>query len=129
MKIYTYNSRLRSDTDKPLKQKTPMKKKSERFEDLLSRTLRFDTMVIKRDRCVCRLCGREYNPMALDVHHILGKNAFPEYRFILENGITLCRLCHSKVHHDVYIKNKLYEKLGVDNLHEEFMRGVGTIVD
>ena len=50
--------------------------------------------VIRRDsRCVIcdSLIGRE-------AHHINHSTYFPEQRFLVENGVTLCRKCHSQFH-------------------------------
>ena len=39
----------------------------------------------------CAVCGRRGR---LDPHHILGKGAYPRYRFAVENGLPLCRFHH-----------------------------------
>ena len=45
----------------------------------------------------CLLCGGDYN--VLNAHHWTPRgNAVGEHWFILDNGFTLCYICHSKVH-------------------------------
>lgn len=52
--------------------------------------------VYERDRWKCRICG--HNGRNIVAHHIKTWKAFPDSRFIVENGITLCRKCHCKIH-------------------------------
>jgi len=47
--------------------------------------------ILKRDRYYCRLCRSRKN---LEAHHIYPFRAFPDKRFDVDNGITLCRPCH-----------------------------------
>jgi hypothetical protein len=47
--------------------------------------------VKKRDNNVCLSCNSNDD---LKAHHILPKHAYPDYRFELWNGITLCHSCH-----------------------------------
>jgi len=50
--------------------------------------------VISRDgKCV--ECGRTDNLVA---HHIKSFAEYPELRLDLNNGVTLCQLCHAKLH-------------------------------
>jgi len=50
--------------------------------------------VIRRDK-VCQCCGSRKNRHA---HHIKSAKYFPELRFTISNGITLCNECHSYIH-------------------------------
>lgn len=62
------------------------------------------TVAVKeRDGWQCQLCGkknRELNekgtPTVLNAHHIIARDnkEFPDLRFEVENGITLCAGCH-----------------------------------
>ena len=51
--------------------------------------------VLTRDGHKCAECGSSEN---LEVHHIKEFSIYPELRFDVDNGITLCRSCHRKHH-------------------------------
>lgn len=51
--------------------------------------------VLKRDGFRCQQCGSTED---LNVHHIMPFAQYPELRFEVSNGITLCESCH-KEHH------------------------------
>lgn len=50
--------------------------------------------VFTRDGYRCVLCG--YKGKGLEADHIKGWAEYPELRFVLENGRTLCKPCHAK---------------------------------
>jgi len=52
--------------------------------------------VISRDRATCQQCGA--TGIELHAHHIKPFRDFPELRWELSNGITLCHKCHWAVH-------------------------------
>lgn len=51
--------------------------------------------VFERDNYTCQGCGTKGQ---LNAHHVKGWAEFPESRFDVENGLTLCFDCHSDVH-------------------------------
>ena len=51
--------------------------------------------VRRRDGNRCVLCGSAEN---LNAHHIKPVALYPECKDDLDNGITLCRKCHHKIH-------------------------------
>jgi hypothetical protein len=51
--------------------------------------------VFKRDNYKCQHCGSQKQ---LEAHHIIEWAKCVETRFDLDNGLTLCILCHGKVH-------------------------------
>ena len=51
--------------------------------------------ILERDGHKCIVCG---NTEHLHAHHIISFSRYPEFRFSLGNGITLCEDCHSKAH-------------------------------
>jgi hypothetical protein len=59
------------------------------------RTLIEWSAVIKARDCKCVTCGAE---TALVAHHIKPKSQYPELKYDLDNGVTLCVDCH-KDHH------------------------------
>ena len=50
--------------------------------------------VLKRDNYTCQDCGEKKNK--LQAHHLKPFAYFPELRFIIDNGRTLCINCHDK---------------------------------
>jgi hypothetical protein len=70
--------------------------------------------VFERDNFTCQKCrikGGHLHP-----HHILNFSQYPELRFDMDNGITLCKECH-KLFHKIYGKqNNTREQLN------EFLR-------
>lgn len=55
--------------------------------------------VFTRDNFTCQNChAKGY----LEAHHIKSWALYPELRYAIDNGITLCKLCHQKT--DTYPK-------------------------
>lgn len=50
--------------------------------------------VFERDNYTCRGCGIRGNK--LHAHHVLSFSKFPNHRFDVDNGLTLCKSCHKK---------------------------------
>lgn len=69
--------------------------------------------VFKRDNWTCQDCG--IRGSYLEAHHIKSFKDFPELRFELENGLTLCKECH-KVTDNYGIKP--YNLSRINNLME-----------
>ena len=57
---------------------------------------RFD--VFARDHFTCQECG-DSRGGNLVAHHIKPFADYPDLRFIISNGITLCERCHDKLHY------------------------------
>lgn len=63
------------------------------------------TAIFQRDNYTCRECGaRSGKGQAVELHphHIRQYALYPELRFDVNNGITLCKECHKKT--DTYLK-------------------------
>jgi hypothetical protein len=76
----------------------PISKSKELYAIRTSRTYYWwRKRVLKRDKYICQKCGHKKN---LHVHHILPFAKYPELRFELNNGITLCANCHIEEHRE-----------------------------
>lgn len=72
--------------------------------------------VFQRDKYTCQLCG-DCRGGNLRAHHIRMYSVFPELRYDVDNGITLCETCHKKVHSQLDIQSEPQ-----DNLLEKLRR-------
>jgi hypothetical protein len=57
--------------------------------------------VFRRDNYTCQHCGARGR---MHAHHILSYAGFPERRYDVVNGITLCVACHGAVHGRVFYR-------------------------
>lgn len=59
-------------------------------------------LVCERFDYTCVVCGRKFTKNYVCGHHVKSKGAFPELRWIVENGVCVCnsppKYCHSKIH-------------------------------
>ena len=78
-----------------------MSLKCKRERDWFSKSyIRWRQAVYKRDDWCCRICkrGLKTKPRRLvEAHHIRPWASHPKLRFVVSNGITLCRRCHRRV--------------------------------
>ena len=58
---------------------------------------KWSQQIMKRDNYTCQICS-DNKGGNLNAHHLNGWNAFPEQRFDLHNGVTLCEDCHKDFH-------------------------------
>lgn len=65
-------------------------------------------LVFARDYWECQGCG--HHGGVLHAHHIKSFKEYPELRFELSNGVTLCELCHKQVHWG-QPPERLYERI------------------
>ena len=61
-----------------------------------------------RDKTKCQICGIRKDPMV--AHHLDGFNAFPEKRFDVDNGVTLCDFHHISFHSNYGFGNNTKEQ-------------------
>ena len=67
-------------------------------------------MGYERDEYTCQNCGKTGGK--LNAHHIKPYKDFPEFRYDIDNGITLCEKCHRELH-----KKKRGDSIG--KLHKD----------
>ena len=74
----------------------------------------FRQSVFKRDGFKCVFCNETQN---LDAHHITNREAMPNGGYVMENGITVCKVHHlecekfymeNEICNEKYIPEKLY---------------------
>jgi len=63
--------------------------------------------VFERDNYICIICGYDKGHI-LQADHIKPFAHFPELRFDVDNGRTLCKNCHKKT--DTYLEKAKYLK-------------------
>jgi len=63
--------------------------------------------VLKRDNYTCQDCKKIGG--ILHSHHIKSFSKHKELRFDINNGITLCFICHKKLHNNMNINKKFIE--------------------
>ena len=62
----------------------------------MNKQLKWSRKVFKRDNYTCQDCGQRGGD--LQAHHIKGFTDYPELRWKLSNGRTLCKKCHYKTY-------------------------------
>lgn len=53
--------------------------------------------VFERDNYICQHCGYDKGNI-IEAHHIKLFKKYKELRFVVDNGITLCKYCHREMH-------------------------------
>jgi len=74
---------------------TEEERNSDRNFNPLLKVWRLD--VYERDGFTCRKCGDNIGGNLI-AHHILPYALYPELRFDVDNGLTLCKRCHIRYH-------------------------------
>lgn len=59
---------------------------------------RWRNRVYLRDNFTCCHCNKKCDSKNIIAHHIYYFSEIPELRFNINNGVTLCRSCHFKLH-------------------------------
>lgn len=84
---------------------------NQKIRDSFEYTL-WRTAVFRRDKWTCIWCGKrggwskvEKRNIMINADHIQEFSKYPELRFAIDNGRTLCRECHIKRHKKGYAKN------------------------
>ncbi len=83
-------------------------KKYDRRNDMAYRDWRRNVWL--RDNFKCRMVNNDCNGR-LETHHILGWASFPELRYEVNNGITLCKFHHPRKRVDEKNLAPIFQKL------------------
>jgi hypothetical protein len=54
-------------------------------------------VVLARDNHTCLMCGFKGSKY-MRAHHVLSWSEYPQFRFFIGNGMTLCFWCHGHIH-------------------------------
>ena len=73
--------------------------------------MRWQDEVKKRDGYRCVECGRTEH---LQAHHIKPAHLYPEFKYDVDNGITLCPACHQYYHGGHFAGDKILSIRGID---------------
>jgi hypothetical protein len=85
----------------------------------------FRNVCLNRDKDTCKMCGhkaanRQEALEIFDIHHVTDRSLMPSGGYVLENGITLCKvICHEKAEafhstgmaYPGYAPDDLYKKI------------------
>lgn len=72
----------------------------------------FRESVFKRDNYTCINCGG----VGVDAHHIMERRLFDDFGYYLDNGVTLCEVCHILAEQTVLSCEELREKAKIKNV-------------
>lgn len=75
---------------------TPPWDRSNRQQRNSSKYVKWRNHVFERDNYTCQHCNQRGGE--LNAHHIKEFSKYPDKRFDLDNGLTLCVACHKEVH-------------------------------
>ena len=102
-KIFTDERNKKISTTRKLKYGT--KNKNRKYlKNLIRKSAEYRKWrneVFRRDDYTCQLCKKRSRAgisVYLEADHILSFESYPELRFIVSNGRTLCKDCHKKTH-------------------------------
>lgn len=78
--------------------------------------------VLERDNYTCQDCNRQCkkSEKGLAAHHLKPYSEYPELRFELDNGITLCRKCHMARHGKTVPEHKVLCACGCGTVIDAF---------
>ena len=87
--------------------------KNNRRELMLAADKLWSRLVAHGFRHRCIACGQP----GIDSHHWLYRRSVHQYRWVLENGIYMCRLCHNAVVQEEGFRYRLRKKIETDYPH------------
>lgn len=89
------DKRIRGEKHHSFKDGKSVERKDQRFTVEYKRW-RYDVFI--RDNFTCQKCG-DNRGGNLVAHHIKPFSEYPELRFEVSNGLTVCKACHKEIHY------------------------------
>ena len=83
----------------------------------LIENINWRNLIFKRDNYKCKICENK----KIEAHHLNSYTNYPQERFNINNGITLCKDCHKSYHKTKGYKNATKEK------YEEYINEVSCV--
>ena len=80
-------------------------------------------LVLERDDYACQLCNCKGDDVILHVHHIKKHSDYKYLRTDVNNGITLCNVCHSKVNKCEEEYENLFIEIIIKGILKRFGKG------
>ena len=71
------------------------KEETDNKKEIVNNEGQWRIKVLTRDNFTCKLCG--YKPARI-AHHISSRNYYPNIKWDIENGLTVCDKCHQTYH-------------------------------
>lgn len=90
-----------------LKGKVHLEKRVDIDDRRYIRGIQWREAILTRDLRTCQSCSAQPEEKKLHAHHIKPWEFYPELRYELSNGLTLCNKCHRKIEVQIRKQNSL----------------------
>ena len=96
-KWYAENREEKLKSNSEWQRKNPEKMMKYQPDNNTKVKLRYWSKAVRlRDNNICQDCGLDCIECGSEAHHVLSKKYYPEFQFIVSNGITVCKPCHNE---------------------------------
>lgn len=110
-KCFRCDKKIGNKNHKYLLDRTMLQRCSDIYKDRGSSVHRNWSITVKnRDNFQCKISNQECNGR-IEAHHILSYTKFPELRYEINNGITLCHTHHPRKRDDEVILAPVFQKM------------------
>lgn len=114
----------------PLRNKSKKKSRTDAHDARVKKRMLIDHGYYSQDSgewCNCYFCGKPVQRP--DPCHLKGKNAFPAFRFVIENVVPGHRLCHSAFdQHCHELQDQIENSIDYIDRIELIINGHGTVI-
>jgi hypothetical protein len=81
---------------------------------------------LKRDKFRCQICNKKVDFVTSDIHHII-RRVYKKTKYMVDNGLTLCRTCHWKIHNTIGFEDWFLESVVGKDKYEFLKKEAGKI--